>query len=132
MSEARRYADLNVNFADQPEWPPDRPWIHTLSWSPDGNHILFSCDSGICVVDLEGNLVGESPLSVLWPVGGISQGQYSVNVDKPVAAWSPDGSRIAVRSNGVTSGIILYTMNPDGSGVHPLYAPIRPTPLPSN
>ena len=31
--------------------------IHTVSWAPDGKQILYSCDLGACVVDIESGLV---------------------------------------------------------------------------
>ena len=38
--------------------------IDPVSWSPDGSHILYGCAAGVCVVDLEGNHVGQSPAGV--------------------------------------------------------------------
>lgn len=79
------------------------PRMHTLSWSPDGNHIMYTCDSGVCIVDLDGNLVGWTPFG-------------------PVGDWSPSGERIAVRAtvdlsyeNGME---LVYTMDIDGSNIH--------------
>ena len=67
-------------------------WIGTVAWSPNGTHIMFACDVGLCVVNLDGVVVGESPIEeVPWnPRTGEVYG-------RPQAAWSPDGSRIAVR-----------------------------------
>ena len=93
-------------------------WITTLAWSPEGSHIMFSCGARICVVDLDGVAVGESPFEeyILSPLFStrISHRHHSA------AAWSPDGSRIAVRvhidcwTNGKP---VVYTMDPDGSNV---------------
>ena len=59
-----------------------------VSWSPDGTHILYVCEVGVCVVDADGNAVGQSPAGLIPDQGS------------PYAAWSPDGSRIAVRAPG--------------------------------
>lgn len=88
-------------------------WIPTLDWSPTGDQLLYTCGWHICVVELDGTPVGRSPIH--WDyVGG-------------VAAWSPDGSRIAVvpgaideSGSVVSKGPLLYTMAPDGSDVQVL------------
>ena len=92
-----------------------------VAWSPDGTHILYVCEAGVCVADLEGNLVGQSPADLI-PEGG-----------RPYAAWSPDGSRIAVRSPGLpfdfsypntnphaNGAAAVFTMAPDGTDVQVL------------
>ena len=95
--------------------------VRTLAWSPDGTHILFTCDVGLCVVDLQGRPVGQSPIE-LPPYErsyGSTYGGY------PQAAWSPDGSRIAVRlpddpRQEPGGNPVVYTMAPDGTNVHVL------------
>ena len=82
------------------------PWIPTVSWSPQGNYILYNCDAGVCVVDLEGVSVGESPAHMAWFIG----------------VWSPDGRRIAIKGIDVEPGVgtvnlLLYTMAPDGTDI---------------
>ena len=74
------------------------------SWSPSGEEILVSCVT-VCVINVaDGSLVGQSPVSLH---GG------------NVAAWSPDGSRIAVlmaQQFAYPNGsIVLYTMARDGA-----------------
>ena len=82
------------------------PWIQAVAWSPEGTHILFSCDPGVCVVDVDGNIVGQS----------------SIDLGRAAAAsWSPDGSRIAVLSHTELGRTVLYTMDRDGSDVHISY-----------
>ena len=84
------------------------------SWSPDGRHILLNCDDRVCVVNLDGELVGVSP--PLKPV---------VRRQGVATAWSPDGSRVAVfgefdvarHSRDQSEPIVLFTMAPDGSDV---------------
>ena len=82
---------------------------------------MFTCDVGLCVVNLQGDLVGESlieppPLDVP---------RFSSYSGRPQAAWSPDGSRIAVRlpdDPRVKPGgnPVVFTMDPDGTNVHVL------------
>ena len=96
-------------------------WVEQVSWSPGGNLILFTCGSLVCVVDMSGSLVNAPSLSLAglpvdgpWFVRGVS------------AAWSPDGSRVAMlvalqgkRGNegkNVPNGSpALVTESPDGS-----------------
>lgn len=84
---------------------PEDTWVETLSWSPDGSMVLFSCGDHICVVTADGEHVGASPLML----------RYGLT-----AAWSPDGSRIALgnlelRRPMHDDGVALYSMAPDGS-----------------
>ena len=39
------------------------PYLN-LSWSPDGEHILYTCEQQFCVVGLDGELIGRSPESL--------------------------------------------------------------------
>ncbi len=100
---------------------PDLFWAGSVSWSPDGSRILYTCN-GVCAVNLDdGSRVEISPdneVPAYWNV---------------VTAWSPDGSRIAVRPgtrtetkpsaaisigsypSTVKGAIVLYTMSPDGT-----------------
>ena len=98
-----------------------KKWITTLEWSPGGDRLLYTCGWQVCVVDLDGTPVGESPVDL---------GSGSV------AAWSPDGTRIAV-GLGVTwptedtereyrdGDVALYSMAPDGGDLRILavYSP---------
>ena len=87
-------------------WSPDSylpdSWVGTLAWSPAGTQILHTCGERVCVVGVDGTLVGRSPVTF---------------EDGVVAAWSPDGNRIAVSSVGRPNqhGTLLYTMAPDGT-----------------
>ena len=88
---------------------------HPVSWSPDGRHLLYVCDAGVCIVDVSGRPVGESPAEFIEEKRRTETAQ-----PRPAAAWSPDGSRIVVRipeSRPINGTALLYTMAPDGSQV---------------
>ena len=63
---------------------PTFAWIEIVAWSPDGEHILYTCGPAVCVVEVDGTPVGRSPINLT--------GQTT----RPAAAWSPDGARIAI------------------------------------
>ena len=86
------------------------PRLH-VAWSPGGSHLLYSCGHQFCVVTLDGELVGQTPK------------EFAKERGRAVAAWAPDGSRIAVRAAGnptPNGEVVLYTMAPDGSDVRVL------------
>lgn len=109
---------------------PVFPWVGDLSWSRDGSEILL--ESSAVRVPLDG-----SPLSIPIPECIITKhihegvGKYwypNENEGLPMlAAWSPDGSRIAVRLTDVDysssrysmdespTSALLYTVNRDGT-----------------
>ena len=83
-----------------------------MSWSPDGTEILYSCEYGVCVVDLEDG-----------QVTGLVKGLSYQGNEPYLAAWSPDGTRIAIytpddRRSDVPAK--LYTVARDGSDRHEL------------
>ena len=86
------------------------PLLH-VAWSPDGSHLLYSCDQQFCVVNLDGDVIGRTPE------------EFASERGRAAATWAPDGSRIAVRAarNPTAYGaVVLYTMAPDGSDVQVL------------
>ena len=87
-------------------WTGSIIWVRTVAWSPDGAHILYSCDQNLCTVTLDGRPAGRTP-SHAWGTMG---------------AWSPDGSRfaVAIRPGGWPRDEVLYTVAPDGSQRCPL------------
>ena len=86
----------------------DLPIDGALSWSPDGSQIMLSNGKGIVyLVQADGS--GDRLFSDV-EVKGL--GSFN-------ATWSPDGSRIAVGMPG-GSGVVLATVNPDGSDVRVL------------
>ena len=90
------------------ELDPAWAFIETVAWSPSGEHILHTCDPTICVVSLDGTPVGQAP------VAPIAEKRVLV------AAWSPDGSRIALTHPELPHPMVLYTMAPDGTDVQVL------------
>ncbi len=84
---------------------PTRAWIPTVAWSPDGMHLLYTCGRRLCVVSLDGTLIGTSP-------------KFSAGAS--LGVWSPDGTRIAVARADLNPlpaqpEIALFTMARDGS-----------------
>ena len=84
-----------------------RSYLNTLSWSPDGSRLLYSCHEVACVVDLKSGqsigLVADNPNWYRQPF---------------VAAWSPDGSRIAIYTPGYVFDDVpaqLFTVARDGT-----------------
>ena len=105
-SDAERVATIDGWQPPYGDPDPTQAWIETLAWSPAGDQILFTCGQSICVSATDGTPVGESAPS---PEGSA------------VAAWSPDGTRIAVTTRGESpSGAVLYSMAPNGSQVRVL------------
>ncbi len=80
----------------------------SLLWSPDGTELLFTLLPG-----------GPRRIGNVFVVNADGSGQREVGRGNN-AAWSPDGSRIAVLSNVGSSGDMLYTIAPDGSDVQVL------------
>ena len=107
-SAERRIA--TIEFAFPPEWIP------TVAWSPTGKHILYTCQVGICVVTPDGMRTGELRFrgeGVAW------------TLRREAAAWSPDGTRIAVVvASGQQRGIVfearVFSSVPDGGDLRPL------------
>ena len=103
-SDAQRVTTIDGWQPQYGDPNPAEAWITTLAWSPTGDHILFSCSQGICISTLDGMSADTSTL----PVEGSAA----------AAAWSPDGTRIAVLSYGTgVPSPVLYLMAPDATDV---------------
>ncbi len=110
-SGTRRLYTMNPDGGDQRELGSverDGAWYGQLSWSPDGSSILYGVSEArndprapIVVVTVDNTEPGSAgdPLSL----------------GRGVAAWSPDGSRIAVHVITDDSDVVLYTTARDGS-----------------
>ena len=99
---------------------PAALWVPNVSWSPDGSKIMYGALSAVNVDD--GSVVLDTQLIRFEWVG--NYGTRPVREEGvgafPLAAWSPDGSRIAVLA---AAGLrlwgndpLLYTMSSDGTG----------------
>ena len=101
-------------------------WVPNVSWSPDGSKIMYGALSAVSVAD--GSVVLDTQLIRFEWVGWF--GTRRVNLEDasafPLAAWSPDSSRIAVlvpplleenpNYQGPVQGRpLLYTMSSDGT-----------------
>ena len=116
---------------------PDRVYIRTLEWSPDGSKILFIENR-----ELTGNDCSSPTKQGVYVVGADGSGLVGLGISEPrvylyaAAAWSPDGTRIAVLADaeheyqrafpcdyteavmeGVPRRMMLFTMDPDGSDI---------------
>ncbi len=117
-TDAQRVTTLTGWQLPHAEPDPTRAWIGLMAWSPSGRHVLYSCALTVCVVDLESKRVVQAPLAPRYPEG------------VSLAAWAPDGARIALVSpvgqlkNRISESdpIVLYTMAPDGTDLRLLVA----------
>jgi len=83
-----------------------------ISWSPDGNKLLFISNRDDNEEIYIMNKDGSNPVNLTR-----NAAEDYISTD----AWSPDGTRIVFWSNRSQNGIFdIYTMNPDGSDVRKL------------
>ena len=91
-SSEQPIADMAVKSPIEKWEYPLQSRLQTLSWSPDGTHILYSCVPRVCVIDVASGRVTE----LVKRVERDDREWY-------LAAWSPDGARIAVYTHGYLS-----------------------------
>ncbi len=95
-------------------------WIETLAWSPAGGQILYTCGAGFCVVTTDGTPVGRSPRYTYETTDARDIRDYASG-RQPTAAWSPDGSRIAVvHPADAAAEVLLEHVAPDWRDVRRL------------
>ena len=79
----------------------------------------FHIQTGVLAAVVDGPDIGSPPMRL---AGGVSQSGGNTVIDIPdveFATWSPDGSKIAVRTGGLGAhyfGFELYVVNRDGTG----------------
>lgn len=105
--EGWRLSDATARLAEY-------AWIRAIAWSPLGDQLMYTCGRQTCIVAIDGRPAGSSP---------------SLFGGGDVAAWSPDGTRLAV--GGGFDEVALYTMSPAGGDLQILAvttsgAPERP------
>ena len=118
--DAKDMADRRDRVSD-----PAALWVPNVSWSPDGSKIMYGALSVVNVDD--GSVVLDTQAIRFEWVG--SYGTRVVDYENagafPLAAWSPDGSRIAMLAPvspawqmsyaELESYPFMYTMNSDGT-----------------
>lgn len=101
-----------ARIGDWDGYPGEFDWAYMaelfdiVAWSPDGGRILYSCQ-GLCIAEVDGGGVVE--------LSGFNA--FAPNTIR--AAWSPDGSMIAVQGNAIHSRetAMIHIIEPDGAGV---------------
>lgn len=103
---------MNGDGSDPVQLTHDNAFANVPSWSPDGSRIVFQSDRD-----------GHDQLYVMNADGsGLTRLTNSAGNDQ-APAWSPDGSKIAFQSDrdaatlGDSTGVEIYVMNADGTGV---------------
>ena len=99
----------------------------SLKTSPDGNHLLLITSKYLYGDRWQDELYvkkvdGSDLHNILWPPKDSDTVTHSLLTAGQAlhAAWSPDGSRIAVHNSASDARVVLYTIQPDGSDVRVL------------
>ena len=122
-NEAEQIRHFNLIFMYYIEEKSLFPWIGGLSWSPDGSMILLEA-TGVRVSVVDGHVDYSLPL--ILTVANTSDVYARSEIARRSAAWSPDGSRIAVRASVLAEenmgwrdfsdgSVVLYTMSREGT-----------------
>jgi DNA-binding winged helix-turn-helix (wHTH) protein/Tol biopolymer transport system component len=91
-------------------WLPASFKAHSVSWFPDGNHVLV------------GGITGEGEQSSLWNVSILGGTPRKLTEQSEAGTVSPDGTKIAfLQGNGKFNGSELWLMNADGGLPEKLY-----------
>lgn len=142
-SDQRRVADIRAwDDFGSPRWAAGTARsfgaVSDVTWSPDGTKLLFTYGATVCVVALDGALLGRASLYADGPFSAClapDQLRSGIPPDwgdykfEGVAAWAPSGDRIAFayavshnfhHEDSQDVELRLYTMAPDGSDVRPV------------
>jgi Tol biopolymer transport system component len=91
-------------------------------WSPQGNNIVFSrhvtpdVHSSMWIVHSDGSGMREVPAQPAYGCGGPNSDPNAGGCFDP--RWSPDGTQIVFGNGSEDLGRNIYTVRPDGSGLH--------------
>jgi WD40-like Beta Propeller Repeat len=94
----------------------------SAGWSPQGNNIVFSrhvtpdVHSSIWIVHFDGTGLREVPAHPAYGCGGPNSDPNAGGCFDP--RWSPDGEQIVFGNGSGDLGRNVYTVRPDGSGLH--------------
>ena len=86
-------------------WEPSyKGSVPILAWSPDGRQILYTClDAAACIIDLaSGEVV-------------LIESEIAFLITRHAAAWSPDGTRVAIVTAFGKDPPQLFTVAADGT-----------------
>jgi Tol biopolymer transport system component len=91
-------------------------------WSPQGNNVVFSrhvtpdVHSSMWIVHSDGTGLREVPAHPAYGCGGPNSDPNAGGCFDP--RWSPDGKQIVFGNGSGDLGRNIYTVRPDGSGLH--------------
>lgn len=114
---------VNTNGTDLRQITPPGTLIQSGNdgdWSPQGNNIVFSrhvtadVRGSIWVIHADGSGLHEINVQAL-ACGGSVFDPTGFGCHEP--HWSPDGKKIIFAGNSPTTGVNIYTVNADGSGL---------------
>jgi dipeptidyl aminopeptidase/acylaminoacyl peptidase len=112
---------VKTNSGEVRQITPDGVLLNIgVDCSPQGNEILFSrhvsadVRGSLWVVHADGSGLREIQVPGL-PCGGSVFDPAGFGCHDP--RWSPDGKKIIFAANSPTTGVNIYTVNADGSGL---------------